>query len=66
VKKDHFIENPNRSGSYGIKDANGNFQEILRIDPGTPSGQKGPNSSHFHLNGGKKHIFDINKWPWWR
>jgi hypothetical protein len=45
---------------------NGKFIEKLRIDPGTLPGIKGPNSSHFHLDGGRKHIFDISKWPWWR
>ena len=37
---------------------------MLRIDGGTPSGYKGPNVSHFHLNGKKEHIFNINRWPW--
>jgi RHS repeat-associated protein len=60
-----FVENPFRKGSYGIME-NGKFIEKLRIDPGTLPGIKGPNSSHFHLNGGKKHIFDLNKWPWWK
>ena len=62
---DDFIENPYRRGSYGIME-DGKFIEKLRIDPGTLPGFKGPNSSHFHLNGGSKHIFDLNKWPWWR
>jgi hypothetical protein len=63
---DHFIENPKLPGrSYGVYNANGQFQEILRIDPGTPPGMKVPNNSHFHLNKSKTHIFDINKWPWW-
>jgi len=60
-----FIENPLRSGSYGIME-NGTFFEKIRIDPGTLPGFKGPNFSHFHIDGGKKHIFDINKWPWWK
>ena len=60
-----FTPNPNRIGSFGIFE-NGKFIEKLRIDIGTPPGFKGPNVSHFHLNGGKKHIFNINKWPWWK
>ncbi|RCW31947.1 hypothetical protein DFO77_11614, partial [Marinilabilia salmonicolor] len=60
---DDFIENPHRPGSYG-KMVDGKFVEIIRIDPGTPPGFKGPNRSHFHINGGKEHIFDFNKWPW--
>ena len=62
----HLVENPHRTSSYGTIDAKGIFHELLRIDPGTPAGMKGPNTSHFHLNGGKNHIFDVNKWPWWR
>jgi RHS repeat-associated protein len=64
---EYLIENPkyHGKGSYGIIDQNGNFQETVRIDKGTPHGYKGPNESHFHLNKGK-HIFDANKWPWWR
>lgn len=62
----HFIENPNRIGSYGVIDTNGKFQEMLRIDTGTPPEQKGANNSHFHLNGGRRHIFNIKEWPWWR
>jgi hypothetical protein len=60
----NLVESPYRSGSYG-RVMDGKFIEVLRIDPGTLPGYKGPNNSHFHLNGGKKHIFDINKWPWW-
>lgn len=57
-----LVENPYRSSSYGIiKD--GKFIETLRIDPATAPGYKGPNTSHFHLNGGSKHIFDLGKWP---
>lgn len=63
----NLIDNPYYpgKGSYGIIDQNGNFQEIVRIDQGTPPGFKGPNESHFHLNN-KKHIFDASKWPWWK
>jgi hypothetical protein len=60
----NLIENPNRPGSYGVIDANGKFQEIVRIDQGTLSGKNGPTKSHFHLNGSKEHIFDTNRWPW--
>jgi hypothetical protein len=63
---DNLIENPyGRTGSYG-RMIDGKFVETLRIDPATAPGFKGPNESHFHLEGGKKHIFDINKWPWRR
>lgn len=58
-----FIENAHRSSNYGEMQ-NGKFVEKLRIDPATPSGFKGPNQSHFHLNNGG-HIFDASKWPWW-
>jgi hypothetical protein len=61
---DDLIENPNRSGSYG-NIIDGKFVETIRIDPGTTPGANGPNKSHFHLNGGREHIFDINRWPWW-
>lgn len=43
---------------------NGKFVEKLRIDPATPVNMKGPGVSHFHLDGGKEHIFDISRWPY--
>ncbi|TYR30799.1 RHS repeat-associated core domain-containing protein, partial [Sphingobacterium phlebotomi] len=61
---DEFVVNPFRSSNYGIIE-NGKFIEKLRIDPPTPINMKGPNVSHFHLDGGKEHIFDISRWPWW-
>lgn len=57
-----FKQNPYRSSSYGIF-KNGKFIEKVRIDAATKLGFKGPDRSHFHLNG-KGHIFDQNKWPW--
>jgi len=57
-----FVENVHRSSNFGLIQ-NGKFIEKVRIDPATPSGFKGPNQSHFHLNNGG-HIFDGNKWPW--
>lgn len=53
-----LVENPYRIGSFG-KIIDGKYIEILRIDNGTFTGFKGPNNSHFHLNGNKEHIFDI-------
>jgi hypothetical protein len=56
-----FVESPFRSSNYGIfKD--GKFIEKLRIDPPTPAGMKGPNFSHYHLNGKSKHL--TKNWPW--
>lgn len=52
-------ENTHHKGSYGEM-VNGKYKEVIRIDQGTPSGEKGPEVNHFHLNGGKEHIFDIN------
>ena len=49
-----YIENQKRPGSYGEK-VDGKFQERLRIDPATPPGSKGPNTSHYHLNGKGTH-----------
>jgi len=40
---------------------NGKFIEKLRIDPATPSGMKGSNFSHYHLNGNGKHL--TGNWP---
>jgi hypothetical protein len=57
-----FIENPFRSSNYGIME-NEKFVEKLRIDPATPAGMKGPNFSHYHLNGSAKHLTE--NWPWW-
>src|SRR5699024_5798246 len=57
-----FVENPFRSSNYGIIE-NGKFVEKLRIDPATPAGMKGPNFSHYHLNGSGKHL--TGNWPWW-
>lgn len=59
----NFIENKYRSSNYGVME-NGKYVEKVRIDPGTPSGFKGPNEGHFHLNDGD-HIFDASKWLWW-
>ncbi len=56
----HFVENPYRTGSYGIM-KNGKFVEKLRIDPGTAVGMKGPNYSHLHINGSKAHT---TEWPY--
>ncbi|UOE39882.1 hypothetical protein MTP09_08070 [Chryseobacterium suipulveris] len=62
---ENYIENPFRNNSYGIfKD--GKFIEKIRIDQGTLPGFKGPNSSHFHIDGSKKHIFDPTKWPFYK
>jgi hypothetical protein len=61
---EEFVEYPFRSSSYGLIE-NGKFVEKLRIDPQTPVNMKGPNVSHFHLDGGKEHIFDVLRWPWW-
>jgi hypothetical protein len=57
-----FVENPFRSSNYGIVE-NGKFIEKLRIDPPTPANMKGPNFSHYHLNGRGKHF--TGNWPWW-
>ncbi|MFZ1829199.1 MAG: RHS repeat-associated core domain-containing protein, partial [Candidatus Competibacteraceae bacterium] len=52
---DNYVQNPHgRTGSYGEVE-NGKFRERLRIDPATPPGQKGPNYSHYHLNGKGTH-----------
>jgi hypothetical protein len=51
---DRYVENPHRSGSYG-EIVDGKFKERLRIDPPTPPGQKGPNTSHYHRDGEGKH-----------
>ncbi|MGX9987250.1 hypothetical protein [Soonwooa purpurea] len=57
-----YIQSPYRSSSYG-KMENGKFKEYLRVDPATPTGMKGPERSHFHIDGTKEHIFDISRWP---
>ena len=49
-----YVQNPHRSGSYG-EVVDGKFKERLRIDPPTPPGQKGPNYSHYHLDGKGTH-----------
>jgi RHS repeat-associated protein len=58
----NLVENGKRSGSYGVIE-NGKFVEKLRIDQATPAGMKGPNTSHFHLNGKGKHYTNPNKLP---
>lgn len=60
---ENYVENPFRNNSYGIFE-NGKFIEKIRIDAGTIPGYKGPNTSHFHINGQGKHIFDNTKWPY--
>lgn len=57
-----YVQNPYRSSSYGTLE-NGKFVEKLRIDAPTLPGKKGPNISHFHLNGSGKH--SVNNWPWY-
>jgi hypothetical protein len=52
--------------AYGKYDANGNFQELIRIDRGTYPGYKGPNNSHYHLNNGRKHYFPGKNDPGFR
>ena len=42
---------------------NGKYVEKLRIDPPTAPGTKGPNYSHFHVDGKGKHLTDLDKWP---
>ena len=51
---DGMVENPNRPGSYGTTE-NGKFKEQLRIDTAPPTGKKGPEVIHYHLDGGKEH-----------
>lgn len=51
---EHFVENEFRPGSYG-EIINGKFKEMLRVDPATPPGMKGPNYSHYHINGSRTH-----------
>lgn len=65
VIRENYVQNPDRPGSYGERLPNGKFNEKLRIDPGTPSGKKGPNDSHFHLDKKEEHIMDPNRWSWW-
>lgn len=49
-----YVQNPHRPGSYG-KIVDGKFKELIRIDPSTLPGQKGPNTSHYHIDGKGKH-----------
>jgi len=52
---DNYVENPHgRTGSYGVIE-NGKFKEKLRVDPATPTGKKGPEHSHYHLDGKGEH-----------
>jgi hypothetical protein len=50
----NYVENPHRTGSYGEM-VNGKYVERLRIDPPTPPAMKGPNHSHYHLDGKGTH-----------
>ncbi|QHE86661.1 RHS repeat domain-containing protein [Hydrogenophaga sp. BPS33] len=50
-----YVQNPHRPGSYGDIEA-GRFRERLRIDQATPSSQKGPNYSHYHVDGKPGHF----------
>ena len=47
----HFVQNPNRGGSYG-EIINGRFTERIRLDPASP---KYP--THYHIDLGKEHLF---------
>jgi hypothetical protein len=49
-------ENPSRTGSWGKIDANGKFQEVVRIDVGEP-GQPGMRGvTHMHIDGQSDHL----------
>ena len=53
---ENYVENPNRSGNYGVIDPKtGKYVEKLRIDPATPTGKKGPENSHYHVDNSKEH-----------
>lgn len=55
---DNLIPNPHDppgTTSFGIIE-NGKYKEVLRIDPATPPGTRGPNYSHYHKNGKRKHL----------
>ena len=46
---DEYVPNKNRKGSFGLADPEGKFmKELVRIDPATPPGRKGPNNPHYH------------------
>ncbi|MCX4240578.1 hypothetical protein, partial [Paraliomyxa miuraensis] len=49
-----YVQNRHRAGSYG-EIVDGKFKERLRIDSATPAGRKGPNHSHYHLDGKGTH-----------
>lgn len=42
------------------------MKELVRIDPATPPGRKGPNNPHYHdsrFSKGNNHK-SLDKWPW--
>ncbi|MBE9585978.1 putative Ig domain-containing protein [Mucilaginibacter sp. JRF] len=57
-----YVENPYRNSDYGITE-NGKFKSKVRIDPATAPGSKGPNVSHYHLNGKSTHYQPGGKDP---
>ena len=64
---DEYVPNKNRKGSFGLADPEGKFmKELVRIDPATPPGRKGPNNPHYHdsrFSKGNNHK-SLDKWPW--
>lgn len=64
---DEYVPNKNRRGSFGLADSDGNFiKELVRIDPATPLGRKGPNYPHYHdsrFSKGNNHK-SLDRWPW--
>lgn len=64
---DEYVPNKNRRGSFGLADSDGNFiKELVRIDPATPPGRKGPNYPHYHdsrFSKGNNHK-SLDRWPW--
>ena len=64
---DEYVPNKNRKGSFGLADPEGKFmKELVRIDPATPPGRKGPNNPHYHdsrFSKGNNHK-SSDKWPW--
>ena len=56
ARKLGLTENRHRRGSWGRTDADGNFREVARIDPGIPGGRGFKAKTHIHINGQKVHL----------
>jgi RHS repeat-associated protein len=61
---ENAVENPNRKGSWGEYDKNGNFVEKWRFDKGQKGKPGWGGKDHVHVNGGNTHLPPNTPYPY--